>query len=597
MEQKYLHLSLYGRIAWRTGSTIAPLPPGKPTSMAVMLAEAKPGWVSVDRLLDSLWDTPPRSGANAVQRHVSRLRSQLRQLDIAGVSGMIETSAAGYRLGPEVSTDLDLIDDVAAMTVPEPGGDLPPFWWEEPLVGVRWEGNEVLRSCLIAAASRLRRRWVSEAASGTDAGRTARRLESMVMRNPQDEDTLLLLLEVAEATADAQTAHEVAEVLSSAVSTVGHREPVSRRVSQLIARLAQQSRSGRGYQLLGPCEAAWRAEDLDAAFEALDLVSSEYSPDVIHRVGRCLTWIPVDDGWGRTMWNELVSMPVFMADLAERALVSLDAFALEQVEQSIATADLDVKAARSDDELLRSLRVRFMVGMGHPISARQLEVVAQLAELDSPAARTESLRFGAMLATKRGRFSEALRGFAEFQELTELLLPDSVDDFAQLARFVLYQSAKHSDHGEPILATSLMPILTNQFTAEMATLWKLLLDGHETDTSVVKRMLQMTISATPFECGAAYQLFWHMRQDSDGSLAEQAQELLRYIRGRPNNRHRHTSLAVLGRFAIENDHREIATELVELLEPWRGEQLGIWPLDVVFGPADDLLASLSNVIA
>jgi hypothetical protein len=562
-----------------------------------MLAESKPGWTSVDRLLDSLWDSPPRSGANALQRHVSRLRSQLRELYGDDAAGAIETSAAGYRFGSGVSTDLDLIDDVGAMTIPEPGGDLSPRWWEEPLAGVIWEGNEVLRSCLSAAASRLRRRWVSETATGTDAARTARLLESMVMRDPQDEDTLLLLLDVAEASTDALTTHEATEVLSSAVSTGDHHESTRHRVNLLIARQAQRSRSGRGYQLLGPCEAAWRAGDLDTSFEALDLISAEYSPDVVHRIGRCLTWIPVDDGWGRTMWNELVSMPVFMADLAERALVSLDAFALEQVEQSIATADLEVEAARSDDELLRSLRVRFMVGMGHPINARQLEVVAQLSELDSPEAKTESLRFGALLAAKRGRFSDALRGFTKYQELTESLLPDSVDDFAQLARFVLYESANHSDHGEPIFATSLMPTQTNQFTAEMATLWKVLLHGVETDTSVLKRMLQMTISATPYECGAAYELFWRMRQASGDSVEEQAQELLHFIRGRPNNRHRHAPLSVLGRFATENHDRAMATELVELLEPWRGEQLGIWPFDAVFGPADDLLESLENVIA
>ena len=85
---EFPHLELFGGVNWCWRGGRFPLPPGRPTLLAVGLADAAPNSISPERLIDLLWpDSAPASGRNALQRHVSRLRAWFRRdldLDLDG---------------------------------------------------------------------------------------------------------------------------------------------------------------------------------------------------------------------------------------------------------------------------------------------------------------------------------------------------------------------------------------------------------------------------------------------------------------------------------------------------------------------------------
>lgn len=95
-----------------------PVDIGGPTQRRLLasLVAARPGEVvSVSALLDHLWgEDPPPSGPASIQSYVSRLRRVLGP-------GVIETVAPGYRLGPDVETDLAGFKEIASSLPDEPG--------------------------------------------------------------------------------------------------------------------------------------------------------------------------------------------------------------------------------------------------------------------------------------------------------------------------------------------------------------------------------------------------------------------------------------------------------------------------------------------
>ncbi len=597
------HLVLYGQIAWRIGSLVEPVPSGRPTAVLAMLASKQPRWTPAANLIDEIWGNWPRSGENAVQRHISLLRSHLRRIGVK--EQVIETSLDGYRLAPWVSTDLVAIEDALRNDdVNAEGSNLlsGPQWWAEPLPGLSKDLHGALRGSLTFRANQARKIWVSSALDSHKTAEAARLLGPMLVRNPDDTELLHLVADIAEASTDDGLVRDLQLALSTAVDrSETHDELLRERVHRLQQTLLPPAVPG--YQKLDSVADDWLHNDLDRAFESLEERSGSFSRDVVRRVARCLTWISPDDPWARLMWSELVGLPPAMADLAERSLVSLDAFALEHNQESLRVCDQEVEETSNAAEHFRALRVRFMVGLGHPIDSKQIETVERIATIDDSMACIEALRFAGILSAKRGQFDQAQFQFERSVDLRRKTQPAVFEDFAHMASIVISMSEETTDDQDhPVLSTppASFPLVSTHATIEMATLWKLLTRSKDSWRPESEGMMQRVLRATPPECCRAYRLLFELRSDQKlsravGEVGREAQSLFQSIEGLPSNRHRQATLFALSRYAISCPDPDMASKLHQRLLPWTGEQLGIWPLDVLIGPVDALLRQLEAV--
>lgn len=75
----------------------------KARQLLTLLTLAAPDRMSLDRLIDALWDDPPTAAAKTVQGHLSRLRTALAA---AGSSGSLAGGSAGY----SISLEHDVLD-------------------------------------------------------------------------------------------------------------------------------------------------------------------------------------------------------------------------------------------------------------------------------------------------------------------------------------------------------------------------------------------------------------------------------------------------------------------------------------------------------
>ncbi len=121
------HVELLGHVAIssnRGSTTIA----ARPAVILATLALER-GPVSTNRLVDLLWDDPPRTALNALQRHVSRLRPVLQH---HGARDAIRQSGGAYYLDrSKVSVDIDHLDVPRLNSAPR-----PIRWWLEPLATI-----------------------------------------------------------------------------------------------------------------------------------------------------------------------------------------------------------------------------------------------------------------------------------------------------------------------------------------------------------------------------------------------------------------------------------------------------------------------------
>ncbi len=595
---------LYGQIAWLVESRVEPVSSGRPAAILAVLAGHQPDWVPASQLIHEIWETWPRSGANAVQRNISRLRSHLRQIGVDDQA--IETSANGYRLAPSVNTDLGEIGERlkrGEVLSSGPSQGLGPHWWAEPLPGLSWDHHGDLRGSLVIMATQARKLWVAAAIASNRTEEAARILCPMLVRNPYDTDVMYQLADIAEASSDTELGQSIRSALLSAMERANiQNESLQQRMLALDP--GRSPLLAPRYQELDSAANAWLHNDLDRAFEALEARSKCFGQDVVGRAARCLTWISSDEPWARLRWSELVGYPPAMAELAERCLVSLDAFALEHNENAIRISNQEVEQSSAIAEQVRSLCVRFMVGLGHPIDDQQIETVDRLASVDDPWARTEALRFSGILSVKRNEFDQARSLFKQSVELGRKLRPVTFDDFDQIAEVVISTRTVTSPaNNQPyeLPAPGLFALVSTQATVEMATLWRLLTEGQPSRPDWVDGLLQRTLRAMPLECCNAYKLLFELSNErasptESTNTSERARGLLQSIQGLPSNRHRQATLVALSRYAILRSDHEMAGELHQLLSPWLGEQLGIWPLEVLIGTADDLLLELDAVV-
>ena len=121
------HIELLGHVGVRSGlgHTVVS---GKPAAILAMLALRR-GPVSVSRLVEILWSDPPDKEVNALQRHVSRLRSVLAE---HGEDDVIAHVGGSYELDRQrVTVDIDELESQQ-----HGNASFAARWWLEPLATV-----------------------------------------------------------------------------------------------------------------------------------------------------------------------------------------------------------------------------------------------------------------------------------------------------------------------------------------------------------------------------------------------------------------------------------------------------------------------------
>jgi len=81
----------------------------KARHLLTLLALSTPGQVTLDQVVDFLWDDPPPSAVKTVQAHLSRLRSTL---SAAGAPGAVSGGGVGYRLDLGDRLDVTRLDEL-----------------------------------------------------------------------------------------------------------------------------------------------------------------------------------------------------------------------------------------------------------------------------------------------------------------------------------------------------------------------------------------------------------------------------------------------------------------------------------------------------
>jgi pimeloyl-ACP methyl ester carboxylesterase/DNA-binding SARP family transcriptional activator len=176
-------------------------PERKARELLAILAVRAPGAVTIDELVDLLWDDPPESAVKTIRAHLSRLRAALHA---AGVAGDIErVGNAAYRLTVlPGATDVDVIAELrrrsrqlVADGRPDSAAsilqDARRLWSGDPELPDTIAGTAVLRGW-----RRNHRQLVLEhlqcVVEGSDPNWALAELEGHVATDPTDEPMAVL---------------------------------------------------------------------------------------------------------------------------------------------------------------------------------------------------------------------------------------------------------------------------------------------------------------------------------------------------------------------------------------------------------------------
>jgi len=177
-------------------------PERKARELLTLLVLRAPTALTIDELVDQVWDDPPESAVKTLRAHISRLRAALQQAD----AGQIESVGnAGYRLVlPAGTTDVDVVADLrrrARDLLADGRADGAASLLAEALR--TWRGEPDLPAT--TAASALARGWRREhrqlvlehlqaVVAGSDPSRALAELERHTTADPTDEPMWVLLV-------------------------------------------------------------------------------------------------------------------------------------------------------------------------------------------------------------------------------------------------------------------------------------------------------------------------------------------------------------------------------------------------------------------
>jgi len=581
---------LYGPVSWVVDGEELLVRGQTRTDVLVMLAEAAGAIVSVDAILDRLWDERPQSGENAVQRHISGLRSELSAAGVDAPRELIQRHRVGYRLVPSVRTDLD---QMAVVDSDETAHH--PHWWHEPLVGATWDLHRPLHARLCRLAVARARALVG--AESIDLRLVRDRFGSLLLHTPAREEVIDLCLDRAISLPAGHTASGLADIAAASLH-VDDAPELYRRVGQLGADSSAGMVAGftaEAAELVEQCLGLWQRRRAREALDVLDAASGTVGDDLERRLYRWLVWLP-EDPWVTHAFSLIPRSSISPQRGDERMICSVDARCLMHIPDGDRVANAEVVEARSigAPQLVRALRVRYMFGLGRPHDANQDAVVDELAALDSSRdAVVEAARFRFVSAVRRGAFDECEALLEELESAVASCWPGSGDDFAAMARASLSRSTDPAAHNRfEVGQQGNIRFLADGFVVDMADTCQALLDPDRA-MAVQDTSLYSTVAYTSGSCGTALRLI------RDLARGERVEDLAHALALRLPATVKEMQFAMLPvaltLVAERYRNREVAAAAAEAISPWSGQMLGLWPIDFVIGPADHWLDRLASV--
>lgn len=546
---------MFGSVGWSVDGRFEAVNGSMRAGLLVVLAEQRGSTVSIDTILSRLWSEPPRSGANAVQRHVSSVRTHLATLGVTG--DVIESVPGGYRLSASVSTDLHVLE--AAIGADATDAPAAVMWWNEPLVGAPYEASLTLRQRLERLAHQALTRWSEH---GTDDDELVlQRIDAMLGHSPHRDEIAHVRLKTARRIDERTAMHIAPASLESLRDVIG----------------------------------SWMRGETSTSLDLLDELDCEIPDDIARRLCRALIWLSPSDNWSRHAMSLLVQDAISQPEQHERLIISLDARVLEAQSDGIDIAEREVQTADTPAMRLRALRVQYFLSLSSPPDdARSAAMIGALAGFDHPDAEVEQHRFAFLEALRCIDIAGARTAIECYANTVQRLWPRSGDDFAPMATAMLQRSV------DDAVRHAFGPARPTALPAFAMDPWVL-------PVAEAVRSLVLRDPAQPLRDGD-----FHLAADVMSSGPERAMHLLRDMNtGRPVGEQATSLAADLGGLVREKQFlfvpvalclaaealrdRDIATAAAASIEPWAGRALGMWPADAYFGPADRWLDRLASV--
>jgi hypothetical protein len=336
----------------------------------------------------------------------------------------------------------------------------------------------------------------------------------------------------------------------------------------------------------------WGVGRVDDALDALD-ARAWNNEDLHRRVCRALIWQERGDGGNRLLLDLLAEDAVVDAPQSERTLITIDANSLNLMSDGAEVSRTEIAEAATPELRLCCLRTEFMRRLAHPRSADDDVVVRSIEGIDLADAAVEAVRFRFILLLRDGHWERAREELCLYGKVVTELWANSGDDFETMAVASL-QRALDIDCARTFNAEELV---FGRFSADPWLLdvaeagRRLLLNTPDEPLTDVE--FHRALGAVRANAGQAFRLLRDMASGRPVmAQAEQFAELLRDTA--PEKQYLYAPVA-LGRIAETMGDRDLAATATELLMPWSGQVLGMWPVDLVLGRADVWLDRLADV--
>ncbi len=566
-----LRLRLFGGISWETTGTRVPLRGRTRIDILLALAEAEGAVVSVATLLDRFWQEVPSSGANAVQRHVSALRRQLAEAGVDDPSSVIEAMPLGYRLHG-ISTDLT-----------DPGD---AEWWLEPAAEASSEHHRRLKRRLGRLAIRQVQAELAKPTDNVGDSLLDNRLDQLWEHTTHPVELIDAVLVAAERGRPSAWLTNVAAQSSAAVTADQHA-----RISELVGRDSPAHEPPSLADLEAERETVrqvvglWVDGRSDHALDLLDETTSVLDADLRRRLYRAVVWQRPDDGGARGILQQLAELRITLPQLAERSLVSADSNSLNLMPDGDIVGGREVREAVGPGSRTRALRVEFLRLLAQPLDDASVRIIDDLRDIDTADAAVEAERFAFVNALRTGEWEDASRQLETYRRVAGARWPVAGDDFAEMVTAGLQRSL------DPLCASTFAAdgrrygrfngdpyLLVVADAARFLTLWP----AADTTLHDVAYHAAITVLRSP----AARALSMLNDQRAGRPVIDAAHALAEELDSIPRDRQFLLVPIALGRIAEQNRDRALAKQASETLRPWSGQAIGLWPVDLIFGMAD-----------
>lgn len=584
------NVELFGPIAISSGP-VRVTPTGRPAEVLALLAVRRGQPISAERLLDLLWPVAPASGLNALQRHLSSLRRSLRSAGLGDVAESIVRHHNGaYRLDVEaVTTDLDLLDRGEGGGPTANGDDTAPRWWLEPLMGLPHETAGSMRVSLDLAALTAAHRWLGTDGTVQPPRLIIDRLTALAHRHPHDEVVWDALRRSLGADGDGRTSTTPTATAAASIpgpaTTPSPAPPPARALAP-----SPTDDEVRALTVISAAAEAFIAGEPAAAQAMIDAGSDEVGADLTRRTTRWFDHCDPANGMPHLLLGHLLSHGLHGRD-HERIYVAVDAHALarhpdgaELVRRELVEADDPIDRFRAQRVLVYSL-------LGQPLDRGLAEQTEVLAAFDHPDAAIEAARFRVAVAFRRGRFDDLPALLDDVDGLMAAAYPDDRPWHGDLARNALYHhppTRRLVDGDDPSIRFQTSAL--DQSVALLSRVWHDLVAGRL--NAATRGAVRQLSGQLNIEGAIAIEALYLLAQ----GRAHEAAELIHPHRGRLASIPPDPSIQLLpvvaGHVARATGDRHLANEVVATLQPFAGEHLGVWTVDLLIEPVDDLLASL-----